>query len=773
MKNVFFFLIVLISGVASHGQIVSIPDTNFKNQLLNYTPSIDTNGDDEIQISEAEAVASLEVSNISSIVGLESFINLIDLKITYSHFTSGLTIQNLPNLEIFDLTYVGLPSLSMVNLPSLKEFELGYLTEGSTINTVDFDSCNCPDMERVFLNQAFYITTLDISDFINLKYLGIEIADNFTELDISNNINLETIFLYNTGISQLNFSQNSNIKNINLFYHIGILEMDLTNCPNLERVEAEEVNFSELDLSNSPNLNILYLQSVYTSVLNIKNGTTAEASYMYFLYADYICADDNELDAIVAEFDPQTNNNPVINSYCSFTPGGSFYTIGGENKLDANSDGCDSNDNLYPSLKFNISDGTNTGTYISNPSGNYSIPLSEGMHTLTPVIENPTYFSTPSPLTVSFPSEMSPFNQDFCITPNGVHNDLEVFIVPLTEAIPGFDATYKVVYKNVGNTLVSGSVDFDYSFDRDYMEYVSSLPSEMSHTNNVLSWNYTDLSPFESREIVVTFTLNTPTDIDFPLNLDDELNFEAFIYPITGDETPDNNDFGLKQIVVNSFDPNDIRCLEGEFILPERVGEYVHYLIRFENLGTANATNIVVKDNIDPAKFDINTLVPLDGSHAYYTRINESNIVEFIFENINLPFDDANNDGYVLFKIKTLESLVLGDQFSNQAEIYFDFNAPIITNNYTTDVAEENLSIPDHQVMAISMFPNPVNDLLNIESTEVLNTAVIYDLNGRTVLNVVLNTNQTRLDLSQLTEGVYFLKVNSSTKTRTLKLIKS
>jgi uncharacterized repeat protein (TIGR01451 family) len=64
----------------------------------------------------------------------------------------------------------------------------------------------------------------------------------------------------------------------------------------------------------------------------------------------------------------------------------------------------------------------------------------------------------------------------------------------------------------------------------------------------------------------------------------------------------------LNQTVVGSFDPNDKTCLEGEIVSPELIGKNVHYLIRFENTGTANAENIVVTDYIDTTVFDINTL---------------------------------------------------------------------------------------------------------------------------------------------------------------------
>ncbi len=76
----------------------------------------------------------------------------------------------------------------------------------------------------------------------------------------------------------------------------------------------------------------------------------------------------------------------------------------------------------------------------------------------------------------------------------------------------------------------------------------------------------------------------------------------------------------IKQYV-DSYDPNDKTCLEGTTITPAMVGEYVHYVIRFENTGTYPAENIVVKDMIDLAKFDINTLIPIKGSHEFVTKI--------------------------------------------------------------------------------------------------------------------------------------------------------
>jgi hypothetical protein len=269
--------------------------------------------------------------------------------------------------------------------------------------------------------------------------------------------------------------------------------------------------------------------------------------------------------------------------------------------------------------------------------------------------------------------------------------------------------------------------------------------------------------PFESREIEVVMNLNPPTDPNFPLNSGDILSYNAQILPLENDEEVSDNQFSLRQFVVNSFDPNDKRCLEGETIREAVVGQYVHYMVRFENTGTANAINVVIKDEIDTSKYDLNTLIPLDASHDFVTRIQNTNEVEFIFENIDLPFDDANNDGYVVFKIKTLETLTVGDTFSNDAEIYFDFNFPIITNDYTTTV-EDNLSLEDQELRAkVKIFPNPVGDKLFITSEVNIKKVSIYDINGRLLQTIMFYGNETQrtVDLQQLAGGVYVIKLSA------------
>ncbi len=258
------------------------------------------------------------------------------------------------------------------------------------------------------------------------------------------------------------------------------------------------------------------------------------------------------------------------------------------------------------------------------------------------------------------------------------------------------------------------------------------------------------------------------------MNDGDILNYTSTITSVATDEMPNDNTFTLHQTVVNSFDPNDKTCLEGTKIAPSEVGKYVHYMIRFENTGTFAAENIVVKDMIDMAKFDISSLVPMKGSHPYVTRISETNKVEFIFENINLPFDDANNDGYVAFKIKTKPTLVNGDTFSNTASIYFDYNFPIVTNTATTTIAV--LGVQDFEFSNyFNLYPNPVSTVLNIDAKQniEISSINIYNTLGQLVLVIPNAKDIKTVDISSLTSGNYFIKVHSDKGISNTKFIKN
>lgn len=83
------FIILFFTGFASEAQIITIPDVNFKDALVNGLvvdtdfggigdSDVDTNNDGEIQFTETEIVTSLYIQSygIISLEGIQRFTNL-------------------------------------------------------------------------------------------------------------------------------------------------------------------------------------------------------------------------------------------------------------------------------------------------------------------------------------------------------------------------------------------------------------------------------------------------------------------------------------------------------------------------------------------------------------------------------------------------------------------------------------------------------------------------------------------------------------------------
>jgi len=389
-------------------------------------------------------------------------------------------------------------------------------------------------------------------------------------------------------------------------------------------------------------------------------------------------------------------------------------------------------------------------------------------------LENPTWFTlSPTTATVPFANNNNNITtQNFCITPNGVHNDLEIVIAPITPARPGFDATYQIVYKNKGNQTLSGAINFTYNDA--VLDFVTSTITPDNQTTGNLSWNYINLLPFENRTILITLNVNSPVETP-AVTIDDILTFSATINPVSGDETTADNVFNYNQTVVGAYDPNSVECLEGETIDTALIGEYLHYVINFENLGNYQAENVVVKDIIDTNKYDVNSLQILNTSHNSYTKLN-GNILEFIFENINLAPASGNppvgGHGTILFKIKSKNSLVPDDFVNKNANIYFDYNAPIETNMEITTftVLSNSIFTMDESV---SIYPNPTTSLVTIQGKNTIQSIELYDVQGRLLQVKTTDSKETTLDISDKTKGVYFLKINTEFGSKAIKIVKN
>ena len=750
---------LLFTGIAN-AQIVNIPDANFKAALINI--GVDSNNDGEIQVSEALNRNSIQMNDTSttdfetivSMEGISSFTNLTTLDITGLINMTTLDLSNLSNLTqvaLWDLT--ALNSINFTGCSSLTYLEFYHV---NTLNSLDLSGLsNLVTLKVNFVGTygtIMNLNSLNIDGCIALKYLTI-CNTNLAVLDLSTCINLRT----------LSYEDNY------------VTNLDLSGLVNLQSVSAGSNTTSNTLRSLNVNgcSSLTYLNVGYNTQLNsiyMKNGINETTfSFNESPNINFICADDSQIADIQTQLNFAGMTSTVVSSYCSFTPGGNYNTITGNIKFDADNNGCDATDLSHSNIRVNVNDGTNTGASFTNNTGNYTFYTQAGNFTLTPSIENPSWF-TFSPLSATIPFANNDNNiatQDFCITANGVHNDLEVIIVPITPARPGFEAVYKIVYRNKGNQTLSQQYGINFFYNQNLMQFVSSSVSTSQSGNGSLSWDYTGLQPFESRAILITFLINAPTD-NVPVNIGDELTFTTSIMPQAGDENTLDNLFQFNQTVVGSFDPNNIICIEGEVVPPTEIGNYLHYVVNFENTGTAPAENVVVKVVVNTTDFDMDSLQLMNTSHPVDARIN-GNVVEFIFQSINL---DSGGHGNVLLKIKSKNNLQQGDVVEKKADIYFDYNFPIATNDYETTF--QLLSNPGVAIdNSISIYPNPAKNNVNIHCNNTIKTIELYDVQGRVLQSQVIDSQSSTMDISSKSKGVYFLKVVTEKGIKVEKLVKN
>jgi uncharacterized repeat protein (TIGR01451 family) len=292
-----------------------------------------------------------------------------------------------------------------------------------------------------------------------------------------------------------------------------------------------------------------------------------------------------------------------------------------------------------------------------------------------------------------------------------------------------------------------------------------------TNTGAGLIIDFTDIQANESIEIIVDLTTSVSA------NMNDVVSNMLIYTTPQNDIFEGNNNSFLTQVVNASFDPNDKMESHGPRIIYDDFttsDEYLYYTIRFQNIGTAPAVTVRIEDVLD-AQLDATTFQMLRASHDYIVTRVDQNLV-WNFEAINLPAeqDDAEgSNGFVYFRIKPQSGYAVGDIIPNTASIYFDFNAPIITNTFNTEFVE-TLSIENVEEETFKIYPNPVSSMLHIQSKLEFNYIHITDLNGRVIQTIkleALNTNHV-LNLESLDTGMYFIEIGTLNTKSTLKFIK-
>ncbi|MFA7688371.1 MAG: T9SS type A sorting domain-containing protein, partial [Moheibacter sp.] len=75
----------------------------------------------------------------------------------------------------------------------------------------------------------------------------------------------------------------------------------------------------------------------------------------------------------------------------------------------------------------------------------------------------------------------------------------------------------------------------------------------------------------------------------------------------------------------------------------------------------------------------------------------------------------------------------------------------------------------------ITLYPNPTTGIINLQTQQKVNSVSVYNLMGQKVSFHPLNKENTSIDISNLSSGIYFVEVilNNNKKIKTYKVIKN
>lgn len=426
-------------------------------------------------------------------------------------------------------------------------------------------------------------------------------------------------------------------------------------------------------------------------------------------------------------------------------------TVTGTTYRDLNSNGVRDTDEPQVDALLGIEPG---GSFSYSGNDPYSFCSDLGSYTIS-VVQPPLYHTTvPATRSYTIAAQGDQItDMDFAFQPIPGMYDGAVSLWGWNGWI-GNNTLLQLHYTNPGTEPIEATLDLEIDAQQ---SFVSASVDPTTVNGQQVSWNLGLLAPGASGHIVATIHTAVTTPPNAPLAS------TATLVITENDVDASNNVDVLAGIATTSFDPND-KQVNAVSITPEEVSEQkvLEYTIRFQNTGNAPAVNVVIKDSLD-ADWDLSTFEMTGATHPFTLTVNNE-VAIWTFANIMLPdssTDPLGSQGSLHYRMAPKNDLMLGDQLSNRADIYFDHNEPVLTNTTVTTVELNTGLAQNAHGTAILVSPSPSTGAIRLRwSSDAFDRAllVVRDALGRQVHEQRLSfQGNGAVDLSHLPDGSYTL----------------
>ncbi|HLP49812.1 MAG TPA: T9SS type A sorting domain-containing protein [Chitinophagales bacterium] len=408
-----------------------------------------------------------------------------------------------------------------------------------------------------------------------------------------------------------------------------------------------------------------------------------------------------------------------------------------------------------------------SNTATANVSGNYHAYVPAGTYTLKPVRTDNLDFVPDSLILNALTAGANYPGQDFAvIVPPGYCQGSLNIIAQNPPPRPGFENTVTVSFFNaISASPIDATLILTYNNSEDYMA-ANPAPTNVDVSARQITWTISNLANHQTFSPSITFYTAPSVSLGTVRHYTADIinsNCVRMDSLLTSHEVT----------VVGSYDPNDKAVSPAGFgangaILPST--PLLTYTVRFQNTGTYEAENVKVIDSMT-TRVDMASLELLATSHPCEVYV-KNRVVTFQFNGIHLPDSFSNepmSHGYIQYSIKPKSTFVHGTVIENRADIYFDFNAPILTN--TTRSTADNFAsiapVSSSGTFNFVIYPNPLADgSLQLEADEQLKgeEVEIKDINGRLLSKTKIAEGVNILSVKDMPAGVYLVKVGNLIK---------
>ncbi len=276
-----------------------------------------------------------------------------------------------------------------------------------------------------------------------------------------------------------------------------------------------------------------------------------------------------------------------------------------------------------------------------------------------------------------------------------------------------------------------------------------------SVAGNVLIYNianWSGVNPYTNFDIIV--------QPDTTAQAGQQICIQAQVTPTAADNDSSNNLLTNCFTVVASYDPN-IKEVYPAADVPVTGSRWLTYTVHFQNTGNSYAENIFITDTLD-ADVEVETFSLLGYSFRPEVTL-KGNAIRFNFYQIMLIdslTDEPNSHGYVQYKVKIKDNAPVGTVINNTAFIYFDFNAPVVTNTTTNTLTLPNgITAISNSNATMQLYPNPAQDVVMINLSDNLTggTLTLSDVTGRSLNTISITSTHNQLNTGALASGVYLV----------------